>query len=131
MKFLCLVYFAPDAFADLTPDEMRRVDDATIEHDHKLRSGGHLLIASPLAEAGEASIDRRQRMTMSVMDGPYAEAKEVIGGFLLIEAKDMAEAVSLFDDDPIAAHSRIVIRPLMEAHRHSQTGVGRPSFQPG
>ena len=130
MKFLCLVYFEPDAFADLGPDDMRRIDDATIEHDHKLRSAGHLLIASPLAETEEVSIDRRQRMKMSVVDGPYAEAKEVIGGFLLIEAKDMAEAVALFDDDPIAAHSRVVIRPLMEAHRHSETGQARPDFNP-
>ena len=130
MKFLCLVYFEPDAFAGVTPDEMKRIDNATIEHDHKLRSGGHLLIASPLAEAEEVNIDRRQRMTMSVLDGPYAESKEVIGGFLLIEARDMVEAVSLFDDDPIAAHSRLVIRPLMEAHRHSETGQARPDFSP-
>ena len=130
MKFLCLVYFEPDAFAGVTPDEMKRIDNATIEHDHKLRSGGHLLIASPLAETEEVNIDRRQRMTMSVLDGPYAESKEVIGGFLLIEARDMAEAVSLFDDDPIAAYSWLVIRPLMEAHRHSETGQARPDFSP-
>lgn len=131
MKFLCLVYFEPDAFAGLSPEEMKRIDDATIEHDHKLRDGGHLLIASPLETAEEAvNIDRRQRMKMSVVDGPFAEAKEVIGGFLLLEARDMAEAVALFDDDPIAAYSRLVIRPLMEAHRHSETGKARPDFRP-
>ncbi|HWU19146.1 MAG TPA: YciI family protein [Devosia sp.] len=131
MKFLCLVYFEPDAFAGLSPEEMKRIDDATIEHDHKLRDAGHLLIASPLDTAEEAvNIDRRQRMKMSVVDGPYAEAKEVIGGFLLLEARDMTEAVTLFDDDPIAAYSRLVIRPLMEAHRHSETGQARPDFRP-
>jgi hypothetical protein len=127
MKFLCLVHFAPDAFAGLTAEEMQRLDNATIEHDHKLRRSGHLLIASPLAQA-EASIDRR-RLRMSQVDGPYAEAKEVVGGFILVEAKDMDEAVALFDDDPIAAHGRLQIRPLMDDHRHSETGEGRPEFR--
>ena len=128
MKFLCLAYFGPDAFAGYTPEQMRAVDDATIEHDHKLRRSGHLLIASPLAEAEtEVSIDRR-RLKMSLVDGPYAETKEVVGGFLLVEAPDMAAAVALFDDDPIAAYGRLQIRPLMEDHRHSETGQGRPEF---
>ena len=129
MKFLCLVHFAPGAFAGITPEEMQRLDNATIEHDHKLRRSGHLLIASPLAEAEtEVSIDRR-RLKMSVVDGPYAETKEVVGGFLLVEAPDMAAAVALFDDDPIAAYGRLQIRPLMDDHRHSETGQGRPEFR--
>jgi len=131
MKFLCLVYFEPDAFAGLTPAEMQRIDDATIEHDQQLRDAGHLLIAAPLAAVDTAiSIDRRQRMTLSRTDGPYAESKEVVGGFVLIEAADMAQAVSLFDDDPIAAHCRLEIRPLVESHRHSETGQARPDFRP-
>jgi hypothetical protein len=130
MKFLCLVYFSPNAFNDTTPEEMRRLDDATIEHDRKLRANGHLLIASPLAgQETEVTIDRRVRLSMEATDGPFAEAKEVVGGFLLIEAQDMEEALSLFADDPIAAYARLQIRPLMEAHRHSQTGDSRPDFE--
>jgi hypothetical protein len=130
MKFLCLVHFEPDAFADVTPAQMQAIDDATIEHDHKLRQGGHLLIASPLADiTDQVTIDRRrQRMKAALTDGPYAESKEVVGGFLLIEANSMEDAVALFDDDPIAAYGRLDIRPLMETHRHSETGAGRPEF---
>ncbi|MFD2649834.1 YciI family protein [Devosia albogilva] len=132
MKFLCLVHFAPGAFDGVTPEEFTRLDDATIEHDHKLRRNGHLLIASPLQGPETAtSIDRRQRMKMSLLDGPFAEGKEVVGGFLLIEARDMEEAVSLFEDDPIAAYGRLEIRPLMEDHRHSKTGEARPEFAAG
>ena len=81
MKFLCLFYFRPDAFEGTTPEDMRRLDDATIEHDHKLRQAGHLLIASPLTGPEEAvNIDRRRRLGVEVTDGPYSEAKEVIGG---------------------------------------------------
>lgn len=131
MKFLCLFHFAPDAFAGVTPEEMRRLDDATIEHDQKLRASGHLLIASPLADVStEEVIDRRRPVRLNETDGPYAEAKEVIGGVVLIEAADMNEAKALFADDPIAAHCRIQIRPLQESDRHSVTGEGRPEFKP-
>jgi hypothetical protein len=130
MKFLCLVHFAPDAFDGMTPQEQRQLDDRTIEDDQRLRASGHLLIASPLTDPADgATIDRRQRMTLSTLDGPFAEAKEVVGGFLLLEAKDMTEVLSLMENDPIAAYGRLEIRPLLETHRHSETGQGRPEFQ--
>lgn len=130
MKFLCLVYFAPDAFDGITPQEQTQLNNATIEDDQRLRASGHLLIASPLADAATGvTIDRRQRMTLSTLDGPFAESKEVVGGFLLLEARDMAEVLSLLENDPIAAYGRLEIRPLMDTHRHSETGQGRPEFQ--
>ncbi|WP_375451005.1 YciI family protein [uncultured Devosia sp.] len=130
MKFLCLVYFAPDAFDGMTPLEQKQLDDRTIEDDHRLRASGHLLIASPLADAKTGvTIDRRQRMRLSTADGPFAETKEVVGGFLLLEAEDMAEVLLLLQDDPIAAYGRLEIRPLMDAHHHSETGQGRPEFK--
>lgn len=125
MKFLCLVHFRPDAFAGVTPQEMTRIDDSTIEHDHKLRAAGHLLYASPLVDAAEERIIDRRPVRMDEVDGPYSEAKEVVGGFMLIEAKDMEEALALFDDDPIAKYSRIQIRALRDDDRHSQTGLLR------
>lgn len=130
MKFLCLVAFEPDAFAGITAEEMRRLDDATIEHDRKLRASGNLLIASPLTDPAEAvTLERRLGVRMGRVDGPFAEAKEVIGGFLLIEAADMEAARALFEDDPILKYGRMQIRPLMESHRHSETGEARPDFE--
>ena len=132
MKFLCLFHFAPDAFAGVSPQEMQRIDNATIEHDQKLRAGGHLLLASPLADVStEIIIDRRRPVRLAETDGPFAEAKEVVGGVVLIEAMDMDEAQSLFADDPIAAYCRIQIRPLRDNDRHSETGEGRPEFKLG
>ncbi|HEY8576250.1 MAG TPA: YciI family protein [Devosia sp.] len=130
MKFLCLFHFTPDAFDGVTPEEMRRIDDATIEHDHKLRTSGHLLLASPLEDVStEVTIDRRP-VRLSTVDGPFAETKEVVGGVVLVEARDAHEARALFDDDPIAPFCRIQIRPLRETHRHSVTGEARPDFVP-
>lgn len=132
MKFLCLFHFQPDAFDGVSPQQMRQIDDATIEHDHKLRRSGHLLLASPLQDVStEKIIDRRTPVTLDKIDGPYAETKEVVGGVVIVEARDMAEALSLFDDDPIAADARIQIRPLNETHKHSQTGEGRPEARLG
>lgn len=130
MKFLCLVHFAPGAFDGITPEEQRQLDDATIEDDRRLRESGHLLIASPLTEPAEGAIIDRRRLRMDTTDGPFAETKEVIGGFLLIEAASLDEALGLFADDPIAAFGRIEIRLLNESHRHSATGEARPDFQP-
>jgi hypothetical protein len=127
MKFLCLFYFAPDAFAGVSADEMARIDDATIEHDQKLRAAGHLLYASPLVDvSNEVSIDRRP-VRMAEIDGPYSESKEVLGGVVLLEAGSVAEAKALFSDDPIAGYARIQIRALRDDDRHSQTGEGRPA----
>lgn len=131
MKFLVLFSFLPDAFAGASAEDMRRLDDATIEHDRKLRDSGHLLIASPLMDPAQTvTIDRRLGLSLDRLDGPYAESKEVIGGFVLLEAQNMNQARALFDDDPIARYARLDIRPLMEAHRHSQTGEARPGFEP-
>jgi hypothetical protein len=132
MKFLCLFHFRPDAFAGISPDEMRRLDDATIEHDNKLRQSGQLIIASPLTEPQEgAIIDRRRRLGVDVTDGPFSEAKEVVGGFVLLDASGIEDARRAYDDDPIAAYARIEIRPLRDSNgdRHSQTGQGRPELK--
>lgn len=130
MKFLCLFHFAPNVFEGFTSEQMRRLDDATIEHDHQLRQTGHLLLASPLEDvATEQIIDRRIHLKLGKTDGPFAEAKEVIGGVVLVEARDMGEALALFADDPIAAYARIQIRPLKEDDRHSETGSIRPEFR--
>ena len=130
MKFLCLVSFTPDAFDTASPEDLRQLDDNTIEHDNWLRASGHLLIASPLApvETG-VTLGERRAVRMAEVDGPFAETKEVVGGFLLIEAASMDAAVALFENDPILKYGRMEIRPLLTDHVHSETGQRRPDFQ--
>ena len=130
MKFLCLVHFETGAFDGMTPEQHRQLDDATIAHDHRLRASGNLLIASPLAEPETAiSIGRQRLAKLSQTDGPYAETKEWVGGFLLLEAENMAAVLALLEDDPIKEYGRVEIRPLMQDHRHSETGHARPDFR--
>ena len=127
MRFMALVYFEPGSMDHLTAEDFRQLDDDTIAHDQKLRRSGHLIFASPLAGLETARSLRFANGERVTIDGPYAEAKEVVGGFLLLEAESVDELTPLFADDPILQYGRMEIRPLV-VHEHSQAGEKRPDF---
>ena len=127
MRFMALVYFEPGSMDHLTAEDFRKLDDDTIAHDHKLRNSGHLIFASPLAGLETARSLRFQNGELIATDGPYAESKEVVGGFLLLEAESIDQLMALFEDDPILKYGRMEIRPLV-VHTHSETSEGRPDF---
>jgi hypothetical protein len=127
MRFMALVYFEPGAMDHLSLEDFRRLDDATIAHDRKLRDSGHLIFASPLAGVETARSLRDVNGELIATDGPYSESKEVVGGFLLLEAESLDALTPLFEDDPILRYGRMEIRPLV-VHSHSETGEGRPDF---
>ena len=129
MQFLCLVYFEPGTFDDVGPEESARLTDATIEHDHELARRGHLIAARPLAAPEKAATLRVRKKRRKVVDGPFAEAREMLGGFLLIEARDREEAIELIAESPIAEYGTIEIRGVVE-QTHSATGLARPAIRP-
>src|ERR1700754_1914502 len=93
MKFMCLVYFEPGAFDGASEAELTRLTDETIVEDNDLRRSGHLIIGQPLQGPETAVTVRGGRHGMGRTDGPFLETKEWLGGFTLIEARDMDEAV--------------------------------------
>ncbi len=126
-KFMCLVYFDDSSFAGLTEAEDKALINATIEEDRHLRDMGKLILAQPLQDPGTAvSVRVRQGRVMRT-DGPFAETKEWLGGFTLLVAKDMEEAVAISAASEITKRGRIEIRPILE-QTHSVTGAGRPEF---
>jgi hypothetical protein len=125
MRFMALVYIEPGSMDGMTDADFRALDDATIEHDRKLRQSGHLLFASPLAGIETARTLRSVEGELIATDGPFAEGKEVVGGFLLLEGDSIEQLTPLFEDDPILRYGRMEIRPLV-VHEHSRTGEGRP-----
>jgi hypothetical protein len=125
MKYMCLVYFDEQSFAGFTEEQGRRLADATIEEDNDLRRRGKLIFAHPLDEPATAVNVRVRGGKLLRSDGPYAETKEWLGGFMLIEAQDMDEAVSICAESEISKLSRTEIRPLL-VQTHSVTGEGRP-----
>jgi hypothetical protein len=129
MKFMCLVHFEPTDFDGITEEEGRKLTDITIEQDHDLRRRGKLIFARPLDEPEKAVTVRVRKRRLRRSDGPFAEAKEWVGGFLLIEAADMDEAVAIAAECEIAKYGAIEIRALIE-QTHSARGMTRPGVEP-
>src|SRR5262245_26214662 len=107
MKYLCLVYLDKDHWSAV-PDR----ECANCGQD--LRSRGVLLAAEPLHPVETASTVRIRNGKLSVTDGPFAETKEQLAGFYLIEARDLNEAIQVASKIPPARTGSIEVRPVRE-----------------
>jgi hypothetical protein len=114
MRFLCAVYVEPKTMEKLTPAEGATLDRDSIAYDEALRRSGHYIASDALQLATTARTLRVRNGKLSIMDGPFAETKEQLGGFILVEARDMEEAVELASKIPMAKHGTIEVRPIME-----------------
>lgn len=128
MKFVCLVYIDDAKISQLTPEEGKQLTDDTIDDDNRLRREGRLILAQPLLEPETAVTMRIEGAGVSATDGPFAETKEHLGGFYIIEAANMDEAKKIVETDRMMKFGSIEIRPTLE-QTHSVTGGGRPELQ--
>lgn len=126
MKFMLLIY-NDSALLDAMP---AREFDATMRdcltHADELRQEGHLLESQMLESPATAKSVRIRKGRTTAVDGPFAEAKEVLGGFNLIEARDMEEAVRIAAQFPWARTGCVEVRPVrdIESVRQRVTGAG-------
>ena len=94
----------------LSPDQMQQLIEKYMNYIQGLREKGHFLAGDPLEETGKVLSGERGR---KVTDGPFTESKEAIGGYFLIRAKDLSEAVELSRDCPIFENGgAIEVRPI-------------------
>jgi hypothetical protein len=114
MKYLCMVFLDEKKLDVLSETESQALDDESLAHDETLRKGGHLLAAQALQSVQTARTVRIRNGKILVTDGPFAETREQIGGFLLIEAKDMNEAIQLAAKTPVIRLGGIEVRPVKE-----------------
>jgi len=114
MKFLCLACEEEQTLDALTPGEWDALRRETIAYVEALREGGHLVVTNALQSARKAVTVRVRGGKRSVTDGPFAETKEIIGGFFLIEAGDLDEAIRLAAGWPSARLGSIEVRPVQE-----------------
>jgi hypothetical protein len=114
MRFLCAVYVEPKTMEMLSPAEGAALDRDSLAYDEELRRSGHYLASDALQHVTAARTVRVRNGKLSVIDGPFAETKEQLGGFILIEARDLDEAVELASQIPMAKHRTIEVRPVME-----------------
>jgi hypothetical protein len=114
MKYLCLVFVDEKKLEALSPDESQALDDESIAYDETLRKNGHLLAAQALQPVKAAATVRIKNGKRLITDGPFAEAREQIGGFILIEARDLKEATQIASTTPVIRMGAIEVRPVME-----------------
>src|SRR5512134_575100 len=117
MKYLCLAYEEEQKLNDLSRSEWDALRHETLAYVEILRKSGHLILTNALQSARTAATVRVRSGTLSVLDGPYAETKEQLGGFFLIEAHDRNEAVQVASRWPSARLGSIEVRPIEEELR--------------
>ena len=117
MKFLCLAYEEEEKLNALSQDEWLKLRQETLEYVDALTRDGRLVSAYPLQSATTASMVRIRDGRLSVTDGPFAETREQLGGFFLIEAADLEEAIQIASKWPSARIGSIEVRPIEEELR--------------
>jgi hypothetical protein len=107
MKYLCLVYLEGEKLRAVPDSECQSCGDA-------LRKNGQLIAAEPLQPVETATTVRVRNGKVSVTDGPFAETKEQLAGFYLIDARDLNEAIQVASKIPPARVGSIEVRPVRE-----------------
>lgn len=101
MHYLCLGYYDPKAFEDLSESEQKALGQECAPHDQEFRASGQVVSLASL-EHGTHVVLRPSDAQTSVTDGPFAESKELVGSFFIVEADDLDEAVRIASLHPAA-----------------------------
>ena len=114
MKYMCLGYLDEEKFGAMTEAECNAFMDACFAYDDVLRAKGHFLSGEGLESARTATTVRLKNGKPLVTDGPFIETKEQLGGVVILEAKDLAEAIQLISNHPGIAAAGFEIRPIAD-----------------
>jgi hypothetical protein len=107
MKYLCLVYLEPGKLRTVADRECQMCGDG-------LRASGVLLGAEALQPVNTAATVRVRNGRITVVDGPFAETKEHLAGFYLIEARDLNDAIQIAGRIPPAREGSVEVRPIRD-----------------
>lgn len=102
MKYLGLAYYDPGRFAAMAPADVRALVSQCPALDEKMRATGKVRVAASLADPKDWMTLRPRGGKPQITDGPFAEAKEMVGGLFIIEAADRDEALRLASMHPAA-----------------------------
>lgn len=118
LKYLCLVYLDEKKLDTLSKVDRDAIIDESLEYDDLMRKNGHYITSNALQSVRAAATVRPRNGKVLVTDGPFAETREQLGGFILIDARDRDEAIEVAAKVPVARLGGIEIRPVQEL-RHS------------
>ena len=126
MKFMVTIYHDENVLDAMPEKEMQALVDSAIEYADEIRRSGHYVVSNALQRTQTAQTIRVRAGKVSSTVGPFAETKEQLGGFFVIEAKDMDEACAVAARFPPARVAVIEVRPVQEL-KHSRDGRRLPS----
>ena len=112
MKYMLLIYFEENA--ELSEKERQDCYDESAKLAERLRSKGQYVAANPLHPAAMAKSIRVRDGKGLVTDGPFAETHEQLGGYFLIETKNLDEAIAIAQQIPMANKGTVEVRPVIE-----------------
>jgi hypothetical protein len=111
MKYMLLIYLAEKVLDEPEREECYR---ESTELAHELESAGQYLAAAPLHPTSMAASVRVRDGRRLVTDGPFAETREQLGGYFLVEARDLDEAIAIAARIPMARRGTVEVRPVIE-----------------
>jgi hypothetical protein len=114
MKYMLLIHDSEQALNALSDDELKQIMAEYRRFSEEIRASGHYRAGSQLQPTSMATSVRVRNGKRLVTDGPFAETREQLGGYFLVEAKDLDEAIGLAERVPSARIGTIEIRPLVE-----------------
>ncbi len=117
MKYVCLIYDEEKVFDAMPKDQVDAVMGEYFALSDALTESGQMVAGEALQPVSTATVVRVRNGRLSTTDGPYAETKEQLGGFFLIEAKDLDDAIRIAGRIPSARFGSVEVRPVMDCQR--------------
>ena len=114
MRYLCLIYLDERQLAAMPEPEMGALNARHLAFNDGLLDSGHFVEAEALQPASATTCVRVRNGKVALTDGPYAETKEMVAGFYLIEARDLNEAVQVASRIPAAPLGTVEVRPCRD-----------------
>jgi hypothetical protein len=117
MRYVCLVYGEEAKLNKRSQNEIDRIIDEVDATNEELGASGNLVLAEALEQIAGATTVRVRNGKLSATDGPFAETTEQLGGFILIEARDLNEAIRIAGRIPGARLGSVEVRPVIDLAR--------------
>ncbi|MER8903012.1 YciI family protein [Mesorhizobium sp. M0772] len=114
MKYVCLVYGEEKDLHAMTPERLAKLDADSMAYDRSLDQQGKLIIAQALQSVKTSKTVRRRQGKRLITDGPFAETKEQLLGFVMVEANSLEQALAIAGEIPLAEIGTIEVRAIYD-----------------
>ncbi|MER8746426.1 YciI family protein [Mesorhizobium sp. M1004] len=114
MKYVCLVYGEEKDLHAMTPERLAKLDSDSMAYDRSLDQQGKLIIAQALQSVKTSKTVRRRQGKRLITDGPFAETKEQLLGFVMIEADTLEQALEIAGKIPLAEIGTVEVRAIYD-----------------